>query len=264
MESLEIVEATWPAPSSVVALTTTRKGGVSATPYASFNLAHHVGDQPEAVQRNRHILQNEILRINQEPQWLNQVHGIDVIHLNATNVAEIPTADASYTQEPQRICAVMTADCLPVLICNKAGTEVAAVHVGWRGCVAGILENTVSAFKSPASELLAWLGPCIGPEAFEVGAEVREAFVNQNPDTHTAFVPILNDKFLADLYQLGRIALNKAGVQAIYGGDYCTVSDQKRFFSYRRDAGKTGRMASLIYLEEGVRSPVDYLTSNVK
>lgn len=248
MESLEIIEANWPAPPSVIALTTTRKGGVSLRPYASFNLAHHVGDQPNNVQRNRQILQNEILQLDQEPQWLNQVHGIEVIHLSAEKTGEIPTADASYTQQPQRICAVMTADCLPVLICNKYGTEVAAVHVGWRGCVGGILENTVSAFKSPASELMAWLGPCIGPEAFEVGAEVREAFLTHIPATHTAFQPTLNDKFLADLYQLARIALNKAGVKAIYGGDYCTVNDQKRFFSYRRDGGKTGRMASLIYI----------------
>lgn len=247
METLEIIEATWPAPSSIIALTTTRKGGVSATPYASFNVAHHVGDQPKDVQHNRHILQREILQSDQEPQWLNQVHGIEVIHLGAEKAAEVPTADASYTQLPQRICAVMTADCLPVLMCNKAGTEVAAVHVGWRGCVAGILDNTVSTFKSSASELLAWLGPCIGPETFEVGAEVREAFVRQNPSTQEAFQPIANKKFLADLYQLARIALNNAGVQAIYGGDYCTVSDQKRFFSYRRDGGKTGRMASLIY-----------------
>jgi YfiH family protein len=271
MNELMFCEATWPAPANIVALTTTRPGGVSVGPYASFNLGAHVGDRPEDVLRNRRLLQ-EYLCLNQdatpaedkhsavdflevhrpscqsEPRWLNQVHGNSVVVIEPKLPSTIPTADASYTRTPSQICAVLTADCLPVLLCNREGTEAAAVHVGWRGCLAGILANTLACFQSAPSELMAWLGPAIGPEAFEVGPEVREAFIKENPLMACAFLPGAGLKFQANLYQLATLALAKSGVNAVYGGDFCTVSDNTRFFSYRRDGGTTGRMATLIYI----------------
>jgi polyphenol oxidase len=250
MDEMSFIEATWPAPSNVVGLTTTRSGGVSTGPYASFNLGDHVGDRLEDVLENRRRLREQALCLDSEPFWLNQVHGITVARIESTSTSENPIsdpADASYTQTPGKICAVLTADCLPVLLCNREGTEIAAIHVGWRGCLAGILANTVNSFQTPPSELLAWLGPCIGPKAFEVGPEVCEAFVSKDPAAAEAFQPGAPHKFNANLYQLATLALTKAGVNAVYGGDYCTVSDQKRFFSYRRDGVITGRMATLIY-----------------
>jgi hypothetical protein len=247
MTEVEIIRASWPAPQNVVAFTSTRIGGVSVGPYASCNLGDHVGDNEMAVQDNRRLLREQHLFDEADPVWLNQVHGDRVRILDSQRPLTRLMGDASYTQTPQRICAVMTADCLPVLLCNRAGTEVSAVHVGWRGCVAGILANAVDCFHSPSTELLAWLGPCIGPEAFEVGAEVYEAFVTKDPENAEAFQSIKESKYLANLYQLATLALAKSGVKAVYGGDYCTVSDQKRFFSHRRDGGVTGRMASMIY-----------------
>lgn len=247
MGRVDFIHASWPAPASVVALTTTRSGGVSEGPYASFNLGAHVDDRSEHVVENRRRLREDYLCLDAEPRWLNQVHGHTVSLLDANATSVIPTADASYTQTPGQICAVLTADCLPVLLCNRAGTEIAAIHVGWRGCLAGILSHTVHCFQSPPSELLVWLGPCIGPEAFEVGPEVLDAFISQDPGAVAAFQPKATQKFNANLYQLATLSLARAGVKAVYGGDYCTVSDQKRFFSYRREGGVTGRMATLIY-----------------
>ncbi|ROM65401.1 multi-copper polyphenol oxidoreductase [Pseudomonas brassicacearum] len=232
----------WPAPGRVKACVTTRGGGVSLAPFDSLNLGDHVGDDPAAVTENRRRL-TEHFAIT--PAWLQQVHGIAVAEADPTQVA---TADASWTATPGIACAAMTADCLPVLFCNRAGTRVGAAHAGWRGLANGVLEATLDSLEVPADEILAWLGPAIGPQAFEVGPEVREAFIAQLPQAAQAFVPSRNaGKFLADIYALARLRLAARGVTAVYGGGLCTVTDP-RFFSYRR-AARTGRFASLIWIE---------------
>ncbi|MFJ2385584.1 multi-copper polyphenol oxidoreductase [Pseudomonas protegens] len=232
----------WPAPAGVKACTTTRAGGVSLTPFDSLNLGDHVDDQPQAVAENRRRLSEHF---GIAPAWLQQVHGVAVAHADPSMVA---TADASWSATPGVACAVMTADCLPALFCNRAGTRVAAAHAGWRGLAAGVLEATLDSLHTPCAEVLVWLGPAIGPQRFEVGPEVREAFVAQLPAAEQAFVPSANaGRFMADIYQLARLRLAACGVTAVYGGGYCTVSDP-RFFSYRRSP-RTGRFASLIWLE---------------
>jgi polyphenol oxidase len=239
-----LLQADWPAPAAVHTLLTTRQGGVSQPPYNSFNLGTHVGDQPEAVAANREQLR---LLLPDEPAWLNQVHGINVV--DAAEIGEtLLDADASFSRQPGKVCVVMTADCLPVLLCDDAGSVVAAAHAGWRGLCDGVLEAAVSATGVPAATLMAWLGPAIGPDAFEVGAEVRAAFIACDAAATTAFTDIGEGKYLADIYQLARQRLATAGVSRIYGGDFCTVIERERFFSYRRD-GVTGRMASLIWLQ---------------
>lgn len=231
----------WPAPARVKACVTTRAGGVSQAPFDSFNLGDHVGDDPQAVAANRHSL---ISRLNCQPAWLQQVHGIAVAAAEPRVVAE---ADASWTATAGIACTVMTADCLPALFCDRAGTRVAAAHAGWRGLVNGVLESTLDAMAVPAEDVLVWLGPAIGPQAFEVGPEVREAFMAVQPEAAQAFVPSANQgKYLADIYQLARLRLAARGVTAVYGGGWCTVTDP-RFFSYRR-AARTGRFASLVWL----------------
>ncbi len=255
MNQLDIVRPDWPAPSSIIALTTTRKGGVSEGTYASFNLGHHVGDNPAHVDQNRQRLLNA-LDLSHEPIWLNQTHSNIIVNLDNHDVTQLsanpPTADGCYTVQPQQICAVLTADCLPVLLCNRAGTEVAAVHAGWRGCLSGILSEAIKNFRSPPSDIIAWLGPAIGPEAFEVGPEVFEAFTTQQPINAPAFIPQNNGKYLANLYLLATLSLNQEGVTAVYGGDYCTYTDDKMFFSYRKAGGSTGRMASIILIANSV------------
>lgn len=242
-ESLIIPD--WPAPAGIKALSTTRIGGVSAPPFDSFNLAGHVGDAVDAVAANRERL-IELGGLPTAPCWLQQVHGSGVLELGPGDSCHSePQADASLSRWPGIVCAVMTADCLPVLFCDERGRRVAAAHAGWRGLAAGVLEATVSALGEPA-ELLAWLGPAIGPTAFEVGEEVRQAFVGDNPSAATAFVETGPGKFLADLYRLAALRLGRAGVGRVYGGGACTFRDKNRFFSYRRD-GATGRMASLIW-----------------
>ncbi len=231
----------WPAPASVKACVTTREGGVSEAPFDSLNLGDHVDDRPEAVAENRRRLTEHF---SIQPAWLQQVHGITVAHADAGIVA---TADASWTATPGIACAAMTADCLPALFCDRAGTRVAAAHAGWRGLAAGVLEATLDSLDIPANDVLVWLGPAIGPKAFEVGPEVREVFINQLPEAANAFVPSANaGKFLADIYMLARLRLAARGVTAVYGGGFCTVTDP-RFFSYRR-ASRTGRFASLVWL----------------
>ena len=233
----------WPAPAGVRACVTTRRGGVSAAPFDALNLGDHVGDDPLAVAENRRRLQ---ALLGCRAAWLDQVHGVAVVEADPNRVLE---ADASWSATPGVACTVMTADCLPVLFCDRAGTRVAAAHAGWRGLVAGVLEASVAALGCPADQVLAWLGPAIGPQAFEVGAEVREAFLAQHPEAAAAFVPSVNPgRFMADLYQLARIRLAAAGVSAVYGGGLCTFSDATRFYSYRR-APRTGRLASLVWLE---------------
>ncbi|VVN01902.1 Polyphenol oxidase [Pseudomonas fluorescens] len=231
----------WPAPASVKACVTTREGGVSEAPFDSLNLGDHVDDRPEAVAENRRRLTDQF---SIQPAWLQQVHGIAVAHADPGIVA---TADASWTATPGIACTSMTADCLPVLFCDRAGTRVAAAHAGWRGLAAGVLEATLDSLDVPAEDVLVWLGPAIGPQAFEVGPEVREVFINQLPAAAEAFVPSDNaGKFMADIYTLARLRLAERGVTAVYGGGLCTVTDP-RFFSYRR-ASRTGRFASLVWL----------------
>ncbi len=231
----------WPAPASVKACVTTREGGVSEAPFDSLNLGDHVDDRPEAVAENRRRLTEHF---SIKPAWLQQVHGITVAHADPGIVA---TADASWTETPGIACAAMTADCLPALFCDRAGTRVAAAHAGWRGLAAGVLETTLDSLDIPANDVLVWLGPAIGPKAFEVGPEVREVFISQLPEAANAFVPSANaGKFMADIYLLARLRLAARGVTAVYGGGFCTVTDP-RFFSYRR-ASRTGRFASLVWL----------------
>jgi YfiH family protein len=231
----------WPAPAGVRAVSTLRVGGVSAGPFASLNLGDHVGDGPSRVAENRHRLR-AALALPADPLWLNQVHGIEVVRADSPDTRE---ADAAWTAARGVVCAVMTADCLPILLCDRQGTRVAAVHAGWRGLANGVVEAAVSVLDAP--DPLAWLGPAIGPEAFEVGEEVRQVFIERLGDSSDAFRPA-NGKWRADLYTLARRVLHRAGVTAVHGGGYCTHSDPARFFSYRRD-GQTGRMASLIWLE---------------
>jgi YfiH family protein len=232
----------WPAPPNVKSLMTTREGGVSSAPWASLNLGDHVGDDPAHVAANRARLRAQLPA---EPGWLRQVHSARVAELGRE---ANPEADASFTRERRQVCAVLTADCLPVLFCDRAGTVVAAAHAGWRGLADGVLEATVAAMQVPPGEILAWMGAAIGPQAFEVGDEVREAFVLQHAQAAAAFVPQpAPGKWLADIYRLARIRLNSIGVQAVYGGGRCTFSEAESFYSYRRD-GVTGRMASLVWL----------------
>lgn len=238
-ESLIIPD--WPAPARVRAAQTTRSGGLSKPPYASLNLGMHVGDDAMTVAANRGLL-NAV--VPSEPVWLEQVHGTAVILAEAAGCA--PRADACITRRDHAVCAVMTADCLPVFFCDDAATVVGVAHAGWRGLADGVIEATVRAMAVAPASLMAWLGPAIGPQAFEVGAEVRETFVRHDPAAASAFTPIAN-KYLADLYLLARQRLQAVGVQRIYGGNFCTYRDAERFFSYRRD-GQTGRMASLVWL----------------
>jgi YfiH family protein len=236
--------ADWPAPANVKALTTTRNGGFSVGVYASFNLADHVADDPEAVQKNR-LLLRETLKLPAEPVWLNQVHGVRVI-----DAATAPdrTADGSYTDQAGIVCAVLSADCLPVFLCDRGGAQVALVHAGWRGLAAGVIEQGVAAFRTSASELLVWLGPAIGPLAFEVGDEVRQRFIAHDPQSIAAFTANNRNRWHADIYALARLRLRNLGVDKIYGGNFCTAREQEKFFSYRRSR-LCGRMASLIWCE---------------
>lgn len=232
----------WPAPAGVKACVTTRAGGVSLAPFDSLNLGDHVEDSPEAVLENRRRLTAAFAI---QPAWLRQVHGVVVVEADPGRIAE---ADGSWTGTPGIACTAMTADCLPALFCNKSGTRVAAAHAGWRGLAAGVLEAAADSLDAAPADVLVWLGPAIGPKAFEVGPEVREVFMQQHPQTAQAFVPSHNPgKFLADIYQLARLRLAARGITAVYGGGLCTVTDP-RFFSYRRSP-RTGRFASLIWLE---------------
>ena len=257
----------WPAPANVRALQTTCDGGVSAGAYASLNLGDHVGDDPVAVARNRALLR---ATLPAEPVWLKQVHGNIVA--DADRTVGVPDADAALARQPGKICAVMTADCLPLLLCDEAGTVVAAAHAGWRGLAGGVVEATVKAMNVAPERLLVWLGPAIGPQAFEVGEEVRQAFMAHDPAAAKAFAPspalrtqhsglgtqdsglstqdsgLSTQKWLADIFLLARQRLALLGVKRVFGGGLCTYTDAERFYSYRRDRA-TGRMASLIWLD---------------
>lgn len=237
----------WQAPDKVKACSTTRVGGVSKPPYDALNLGVHVKDDASSVLQNRAILK-EKLALPNEPLWLDQVHSATVVNADKPQ-QEVCKADSSVAHSKDKVCLVMTADCLPVLFCNRQGTVVAAAHAGWRGLCHGILEETIKQMNCKPAELMAWMGPAIGPKAFEVGSEVRQAFIDKQSDTAKAFEPSSNaGKWMSDIFMLARIRLADAGVSNIYGGGVCTYSNPQDFFSYRRD-GVTGRMASLIWLD---------------
>jgi YfiH family protein len=238
----------WPAPVNIHAATTLRTGGISKGPYLSLNPATHVKDLIEPVLQNRKII-SDMLSLPAEPIWLDQIHSNKIVKAEKTALPQ--QADASYSSESGVVCAVMTADCLPLLICSKDGKKIAAVHAGWRGLLAGVITNSISVLASQApmsqlTELLIWLGPAIGPNCFEIGTEVREAFIDKSQHYEKAFKLQNNQKYLADIYQLAKIELSTLGISDIYGGTYCTMTEEDRFFSYRRD-NQTGRMATLIW-----------------
>lgn len=243
---ISLIQPNWPAPKTIKAYSTTRSGGVSSGAYSSLNLGDHVNDLPDNVLKNRALLR-EYAQLPQEPAWLEQVHSTDVVTLNGQPLTN-NRADAAYSTMTNQICTVMTADCLPVLFCSVAGDEVAAAHAGWRGLCDGVLEKTVKHFVTPTHHIMAWLGPAIGPEQFEVGDDVRQAFLQHDSNADSAFKAYKSGKYLADIYQLARQRLTALGITQIYGGDFCTFTDSEQFFSYRRDR-ITGRMASLIWIE---------------
>lgn len=253
---MAIIQPSWAVPAHIHGFTTTRylnlteptREAFSQAPFDRFNLGDHVGDSPKAVAQNRQLLV-ETYRLPHSPVFLNQTHTTKVLRLPLNEGAD-RNADAVYTNVPNQVCVVMTADCLPALFCSRDGTEIAAAHAGWRGLCDGILEETVAQFTCSPSEISVWLGPAIGPTAFQVGGEVVEQFVAFDEQAREAFQADLSasGKFLGNLYQLARQRLNRLGVQQISGGDYCTFSDPQ-FFSYRRDK-QTGRMATLIWRSE--------------
>lgn len=239
-----LITPQWPAPANVRACSTTRAGGVSQAPWDSLNIGAHVGDDPAAVAANRQRLV-EMANLPAMPHWLEQVHGVDVVRLSAAQQTPL-RADSAITRERGVVCAIMTADCLPVLFCSADGTEVAAAHAGWRGLSAGVLEQTIAQFHCQPSEIHAWLGPAIGPEAFEVGAEVRDAFLAQDVRAAQAF-RATGKKYYADIWLLARQRLLAAGLHSISVEPRCTWHESDDFFSFRRN-GSTGRMVSLIWL----------------
>ncbi|GAC1039893.1 peptidoglycan editing factor PgeF [Pseudomonas sp. No.117] len=241
MSGADWLRPDWPAPVGVQACVTTRAGGVSQGPFASFNLGAHVGDDLAAVEENRRRLGQAL---GCRPAWLEQVHGTDVVEADPDRVLR---ADAAWSETPGIAVTMMTADCLPALFCRRDGSRVAAAHAGWRGLAGGVLEAAAASLAVPPSEVLVWLGPAIGPASFEVGAEVRAAFVAQHAEAAQCFVARGGDKYLGDLYALARLRLAAQGVTAVYGGGLDTFTDQERFFSYRR-APRTGRFASLIWI----------------
>lgn len=246
---IDFLKPDWPAPSNVYALITLRTHGFSAGAYASLNLGDHVGDDLAAVQKNRQMLM-ETLGFQRDLFWLNQVHGVKAVELplpSPSGRREGVEADAAFTRVKQQPCIVLTADCLPVLLCDRSGTIVAAVHAGWKGLLSGVIEETVKAMQVPGEELLAFLGPAIGPSAFEVDADVRSQFIAIDANAKDAFKHKCDQKWLGDIFLLGRQRLNSVGVVAIYGGGECTYSHADRFFSARRDKD-TGRFASLIWM----------------
>ncbi|MEP7155156.1 MAG: peptidoglycan editing factor PgeF [Betaproteobacteria bacterium] len=243
---LDLIVPDWPAPPGISGFFTTRAGGASEGEFASLNLGLHVGDNEQAVRENRRRL---VALLPAEPLWLNQVHGTSVITINDDNL-NVPVADASSTRLSRRPCAVLVADCLPVLFCDNTGSSVAAAHAGWRGLAAGVLERTVESMSVTPANVMAWMGPAIGASAFEVGQDVVDSFAQSSSTARAAFQAIEEKpgKYLADIYLLARQRLESAGVKQVYGGQFCTVSDPSRFFSYRRD-GRCGRMAAVIWRE---------------
>jgi YfiH family protein len=245
MTGLQLIEADWPAPANVRAIATTRTGGVSGGSYASLNLGAHVGDDARAVTENRSRLRTA-LGLTRDPLWLNQVHGAAVVEAIPHNVP--PTADASFARSAGEACAVLTADCLPVVFCDRDGTRVAAAHAGWRGLAGGVLDSALHAMGVAPERVLTWLGPAIEQDAFEVGAEVREQFLARSADNESAFKLNARGRWQADLYDLARRELARLGVTQVFGGGFRCYADRDRFFSYRRD-GTTGRLATLVWMK---------------
>ena len=251
LKNSDFITPNWPALANVKALQTTRAGGISLAPYNSLNMGLHVQDNPLHVAHNRQLLSQFL---PSEPVWLNQVHGTHVLNagvVDAASTASAPDADASYTMQKNVVCVTMTADCLPILLCDKAGTAVASIHAGWRGLCDGIIEAAVNQLSAKPANLMVWLGPAIGPNAFEVGAEVREQFIAKDAKAKLAFKSH-GDKYLCNIYKIATQRLNNLGITQIYGGgqseNWCTFTDKEKFFSFRRDSA-TGRMATLIWLE---------------
>jgi len=235
----------WPAPARVRAFVTTRAGGVSEGEHASMNLGLSSGDRAEHVERNRAIVRAELPA---DPRYIRQVHGIDVADIDAPAPTAAITADGAVTGSPGTVATVLTADCMPLLLAARVGTRVGAVHAGWRGMAAGVIESAIDAMRVEGPEILAWMGPTIGPDAFEVGPEVREAFVARDARAAEAFRAHTPGKFMADLYRLARQRLAARGVRAVYGGGFCTFHERDRYFSYRR-VQKSGRMGAFIWVE---------------
>jgi len=244
------IKPAWPAPKNIKAYTTKRNGGVSAAPYDTFNLSLLTGDNSKDVLINRKKLSRE-LNLPQEPFWLKQEH-TDIAICIEKNTKPTPViADASFTSIVGSVCIVLTADCVPILVCDQSGSIVAAIHAGWKGIAAGVIAATIKAMNTNPSKLLAWLGPAIGSNAFKVNQDVFEIFYKQIPECKSAFVKH-NDHFLANIYALTSLYLKQTGITKIYGGDYCTFTQKDLFFSYRRDGEKSGRIASLIWLDQGL------------
>jgi len=239
-----MITPNWPAPNTIKALSTTRYGGFSSPPYNELNLGDHVGDDLASVIKNRQSLTQQA-SLPESPRWLKQVHGTTVSH--ASHWKNGDEADAIFSDQINQVCPVMTADCLPILLCNKQGDQVAAIHAGWRGLANGIIEKTLEKFNCHSQHIMAWLGPAIGPTQFEVGTDVYDTFTFQSVEASLAFKQTDAEHYLANIYLLARQRLQLFGIQNIYGGEHCTVSDSTRFFSYRRD-GITGRMASMIWI----------------
>ena len=253
------LDADWRAPPGVRALTSTRRGlGVSQAPFDAFNLGSRCGDDPEAVMENRRQLETA-LQLPSPPHWLRQVHGIDVVRFDLPfplagegwgegGVVDEPEADASVTATSGTVLAILTADCLPVVFADRHGSEIAAAHAGWRGLADGVLESTVAAMRTPANDIVAWLGPAAGPDAYEIGEEVFEAFMSDDAGASAAFASTRPGHWNVDLYALARRRLAAVGVTDVHGGGLCTISDPSRFFSHRRD-GRSGRIATLAWIE---------------
>lgn len=242
----------WPAPHHIKALFTTRKGGIHCNPhntYAGFNLGDHVGDDPDVVQKNRALLRQYL---PEEPRWLTQVHGNKPVWVDAVGNDDKPEGDAAISRHHGVVCAILVADCLPVFLCDEVGSVVAVAHAGWRGLAGGIIENTIQEMRrsSKSKQIIAWLGPAIGPQYFEVGKEVRSTFIQSDGQSVNAFTGTgEHEKYYADLFRLVRQRLAKAGVNQVFGGELCTFSNADRFYSYRRD-GQTGRMAALLWMRQ--------------
>ncbi|MDT8451346.1 MAG: peptidoglycan editing factor PgeF [Gammaproteobacteria bacterium] len=246
---VDSIPADWPAPQNIRAFTSTRKNGFSSGSYTSLNLAGHVDDEAATVARNRDWL-GEYFQLPTPPLWLTQTHSNNIIAADAyQNAALPPEADAAWTATPGLVCAVLTADCLPVFFAGKQGDRVAVAHAGWRGALNGIISESFAALNIPPEECLVWLGPAIGAAAFEVGPEVYQDFTRKSADNLSAFTRKDEQHWLCDIYQLARIELQQQGIESIYGGGLCTYSDEAHFYSFRRDGARSGRMASLIWLD---------------
>ncbi len=248
MRKFDLIQPNWPAPAQVAALVTTRElAGQSKPPFDAFNLGTRCGDDIDAVAANRKYL-SQLASLPHPPHWLSQVHGTDVYQVNNVKPdATEPQADAAVSRVPGAVLAILTADCLPVLFADRNGSEIGAAHAGWRGLAAGVLEATVAAMHTEPKNIVAWLGPAAGPNHYEVGDEVRAAFTTNHPDAESCFQSTRPGHWLVDLYALARQRLAAAGVNAVGGGDFCTISEATRFYSHRRD-GRSGRMACLIWL----------------